>query len=465
MEMGQKQNLVQAMRQEQTMTFQQIQALEMLFLPILELQTVINTELEKNPVLETEIDSSEPDLGGNDSTDSDEWLDKILKLDEENRYIKGSRTYRSEDEEERRQHYLDSIVSEQTFQEILIEQLRFLELDKATYECCEAVISGLDDDGYLKSHPADLAMASGQSLDNVKRAIRIIQQLEPAGVCAANLKERLMLQLERKGRANSLTYRVVSEYLDDLAANHLPQVAKKLGVDIEKIKDVIEEIQTLNPRLSNETVSPHEYIKEEVFVDEEEGEIKVKINNEYLPSLYISKHYKEILNDPNTPKETRDYIKDKIHSGVFLINSIIQRQTTIRKIVMALTEEQRDFFLEGREHMKPLTMSKIAEKIGIHETTVSRAVSGKYLRCKHGLISIRDFFTSGYETDDGKSISNNVVKDAIRQLIDTEDPYSPLSDSDIADKLSAQGYKVARRTVAKYRESMNILSSNLRKQY
>ncbi len=465
MELSQKQNLTQGLRQEQIMTHQQIQALELLFLPVLELQSVINEELAKNPILDTEI-SAEEEKAANLSTENDDWLEKILKMDEENRFIRGKSTAKySEEDEEKRQFYLESITAEQTFQESLLEQLKFMGLDQRLLLCCEVVISGLNDDGYLVSHPADLAMAAGENMNLINQAISIVRQLEPPGVAAKDLRERLMLQLERKGLENTPVYEAVSEHLDDIAANRLPQVAKRMGITIEKLKDIVAEIQNLNPRINTDSVSPHEYIQEEVEVYEEEGELKIKVKNEHLPSLHISKHYRELLEDATTPRETRDYIKDKLKAGTFLINSIIQRQSTIKRIVTALVEHQAEFFLTGMNCLKPLTMAKIAEKLGIHETTVSRAVAGKYMRCKYGLLPIRHFFSTGYETEDGESVSKNVIKDAIRALIDKEDVYSPLSDSDIVEKLKSEGYNVARRTVAKYRESMNILPSHLRRQY
>ncbi len=465
MDLSQKQNIIQTMRQEQTMTHQQIQALELLFLPALELEAAINSEIEKNPVLEIEKTDDVPEMKGDN--DGDEWLDKVLQLEDDKRYIRsGSHSNYSEETEEKRQHYLDSITAEQSFQEFLLEQLKFLDMDDKLREACEAVISGLDDDGYLTSHPADLAMATGQSLEVVREAVGIVQQLEPAGVAAPDLRGRLMLQLERQGRQDEPVYTAVSKYLDEIAANHLPQVARSMKVSLDELKEIIHEIQALNPRLTNESVSPHEYIREEVVVEEnEDGSVDVKMSNEHLPNLYISKHYRDLLNDPNTPKETRDYIKEKLHAGVFLINSIIQRQTTIRKIVNALVEYQEDYFTKGRDSLKPLTMAQIADKVGIHETTVSRAVAGKYLRCKYGLIPIRNFFTSGYQTEDGQSVSKNVVMDVIKEMIDNEDPYKPLSDSTIVKELKEKGYNVARRTVAKYRDQMNILPSNLRRQY
>ena len=464
MDFEQRQTLTPSQRQEQVMTHHQIQALELLSQPVLELQSAINAEIEKNPVIETDFDDQpDPkDINGDD----DEWLEKVLKLDEESRYIRGHVSGRvSEEEEERRQHYLDSITEEMTFQQSLIEQIKFLDLDDKLKNSCEVVISGLDDDGYLKSHPADLAMAAGVSMDYINKAITTVQGLEPAGVAAKDLRERLMLQLERKEMSSSPAYIAIREHLDDIASNRLPQVAKKMGITIEALKDIIEVIQTLSPRLAAEPVSPHEYIREEVDITEEGGELKVKMNNEYLPSLRISSHYKDLLKDPNTPKDTRDYIRDKVRAGVFLINSVLQRQTTIKKIVSAIVEWQADYFLKGASHMRPMTMAQIAEKAGIHETTVSRAVAGKHLRCKHGLIPMRKFFSTGYEAEDGSIVSNNVVKDIIRTMVDKEDSSSPLSDSDIAAELKKQGYVVARRTVAKYRDLLTIPPSNLRRQY
>jgi RNA polymerase sigma-54 factor len=464
MDFEQRQTLSPAQRQEQVMTHHQIQALELLSQPVLELQSAINAELEKNPVLETDFDDA-PDpkeLAGED----DEWLEKVLKLDEESRFIRGRTVGRvSEEEEERRQNYLDSITEEMTFQQSLLEQLKFLDLDDKLRNACEVVVSGLDDDGYLKSHPADLAMAAGASMELIAKAIGTVQELEPAGVAAKDLRERLLLQLDRKDMGGTLAYIAIRDHLDDIGGNRLPQVAKKMGIDIEGLKGAIETIQTLSPRLVAEPVSPHEYIREEVDIEEEAGELKVKMNNEYLPSLRISGRYKEMLKDANTPKDTRDYIKDKIRAGVFLINSVIQRQTTIRKIVAAIVEWQADFFLKGANHMRPMTMAQIAEKAGIHETTVSRAVAGKHLRCKHGLIPMRKFFSTGYEAEDGSIVSNNVVKDIIRGMVDKEDSAKPLSDSEIAADLKKQGYNVARRTVAKYRDLLAIPPSNLRRQY
>ena len=228
---------------------------------------------------------------------------------------------------------------------------------------------------------------------------------------------------------------------------------------------VLNVIHGLSPHLQHGEVSPHEYIEEEVTVLETTEGLEVHMNNGYLPPLHISKQYRKYLQDPDCTKEVREYVKEKIRSGVFLINSIIQRQTTIQKIALAIVENQAQYFHLGPDFLKPMTMSQVAEMVGVHETTVSRAVSGKFLRCKHGLVPMRNFFTTGYEDEHGNSVSNSVVKNAIRKIIDDEDKFNPVSDSQIGRILSKQGLKVARRTVAKYRESMGILPSNLRRKY
>ncbi len=461
MNLAQKQNVVQSLRQEQIMTHQQIQALEFLSTPVLELQTMVTEEIGKNPILDADADAAKTETW----KDDDEWLEKVMKLEEDSRFIKSSYQFVNVEENEKRQHYLESIEAPKTLQSYLLEQLRFFDITDSLHSCCEVVISGLNDDGYLGSHPADLAMVCGESLGVVNEAIDMIKHLDPVGVGAKDLREFLMIQLERSEKQDSLAYIIVRDYLPEIANNHLPAIARKLKISLAELNEVLEEIKTLNPRLNVDDVKPHEYIKEEVEVFEDDGEFHVKMVNDYLPSLYINKQYKQLILDPGTPKDVRDYVKEKIRSGVHLINSIIQRQTTILKTVNAIVAEQNDFFRHGTKHLKPMTMSHIAQRVGVHETTISRAVAGKYLKCKHGLLSLRLFFSTGYQAEDGSSVSNIVVKKSIKKLIDNEDVYSPLSDSKLALLLEKKGLKVARRTVAKYRESMGVFSSNLRRKY
>jgi len=466
-DISQQQRNLQTLRQDQSMTHQQIQALELLATPVLDLQALINDELEKNPVLEGEppenLESFSP-TSDNDNTD-EKWLDQLLRLDDEVRHIKARSQASNPDDQERRQHFLESICATPTLQDYLLEQLQFFDLDPETRACCELVLSGMNDDGYLTSHPADLAMASGEPLQRISQTIEILQRLDPPGVCARDLRERLLLQLRRQGKSNTLTYTAIHDHLDDLANNRLPQVARKLKITMTDMQAIISEIQSLNPRLQHDTNNASDYVEEEASVIEHNGKLEVQINNQYLPNLYISPQYKQLLEDPDTPKETRDYIKEKMRAAMFLINSINQRQSTLERIVGAIAQTQGDFFRGGMSHMRPLTMAQIATTVGVHETTVSRAVSGKYLRCKFGLLPLRQFFSAGFQTDDGKGVSSNAIKNAISKLIDNEDKTAPLSDSCIAKQLQTQNFNVARRTVAKYREALGIIPSHLRKSY
>ena len=461
----------QSMRQEQTMTHHQIQALEMLFAPVMELSSIISGEVEKNPVLEVESEKYEKleleDVNDEEvakSNETDEWVEKILQLDSKTPYGRVGTPIQQESEE--RRHFLDSLTTHKTLHDHLVEQLMFMGLSEDLRASCETVISGLDDDGYLTAHPADLSMVTGENVDDIRAAIKVIQKLEPAGVGASNLKERLLLQLERDNKQESSTYIAIEVYLEDIAANRLPKVAKAMQITMTELHQIISEIKNLNPHLSDSLpILPHNYVEEEVEILESKGKLKVKINNGHLPSLKISAYYKKMLQDPNLTKDAKDYIKSKINGGVFLINSLMQRQSTIEKITNAIAKEQDAFFKEGLNHLKPLTMSQIADMSGVHETTVSRAVAGKYLKCKYGMFPLRFFFTPGYTSSNGEAISNATVKKAIKELIEKEDPRKPLSDSQLANLLKEQGLKVARRTVAKYRESLSILPSNLRRQY
>jgi RNA polymerase sigma-54 factor len=373
----------------------------------------------------------------------------------------------STEDEERKQHYFDSITQKTNFYDDLAAQLALMDLDEKKRKACEIILSGLDDEAYLTAHPADLAMASGLSMEQVHEAIEIVKSLEPAGVGAVNLQERLLLQLQRQGREDTLTYRAVKECMDDLANNRLPKIAKTLGVSIEEIRGLVEEIKLLKPRIvEGEGVHPFEYVEEEasIFADDNR-ELKVTVSGRHLPLLHISKHYRDLLNDQSVSSETKKYIRDKIRAGATLINSISQRQSTLERILNAIVAVQKNYFLEGEDYLKPLTMAEVAEKVGVHETTVSRAASNKYVRCVYGLIPISKFFSAGYRSADGQEVSNAVVKKAIKRYIRNESPERPYSDSALVKLLKDDGLAVARRTVAKYRENMGILPSNLRRQH
>lgn len=394
MPLTQEQHYTQDLQQEQTITHQQIQALELLAAPMLDLRTAITEEMEKNPVLEIEnnekVDEELPSEEETAPEENEDWLDQLLEL--EDKTYRGPSVRRvSKEEEKRRQHFLNSISVKKTSHDTLLEQLSFLNLDEELREQCEMIVDSLDTDGYFAGHPADLAMVCGASMDEIEKAISVVQSCEPAGVAARNLRERLLIQIRRKGLEDSLAHTLVRDHLDDIAGNRILKLVKTLDRDLEEIRTAVLEIQELNPHIEwSGSEDSSQYVEAEVTVLEKKGKLTVRLNNTRFPSLRISSVYRKLLADPSSSNETREYIKEKIRSAAVLINSLAQRQTTLGRIAEAIVEKQAGYFRDGIGKMKPLTMAEVAEKVGVHETTVSRGVAAKYLRCKHGLIPLRN---------------------------------------------------------------------------
>lgn len=478
------QNLSQTQHQRQTLNLSQSQrqSLNLLHLPVAELQTAVNEEIAQNPVLDSE--PQEGVLLPKLSEDSDDWLEQLLAMREENRFIGGGHQAVSPEEEAKRQLFLESVTDEVSFTRHLLNQIQFLGLSETVQSACEAVISALDDDGYLKTPIQDLCMIANLPQTVLEQAVQTVRELDPPGVAAHDIRDRLLMQLERQGKADTLTYKAVRDYLSDIGTNKLPKVMQKLNITSDEMNQIVGEIQHLHPRLEFDTaVSPHEYISEEAEVTENaEGSFSVTVRHDRLPPLYINRHYLDMLKDTSLPKEVHDYIKEKLKSGTGLINGILQRQSTIKRVVSAIVSAQEDFFRYGESRLKPLTMSEVAVSCGVHESTVSRTVAGKFLRCRFGLYPIRAFFTSGVqvnsmsdspsENSDStvsesvlETLSNDVVKNKIKTLIDAENHLKPLSDAKLTELLNAAGFTIARRTVAKYREQLNILPTHLRRQF
>ncbi len=461
------QGLFQHQALKQVIGPQMQQSLQILQAPALELQQIIQQEIAINPVIEVETNDVSLEQTAPEDPDAD--ISELSRLDEEWReYYAQSRaqsTPRTSDDEERHQFMMDSIVAQTTLQEHLLSQLNLLDIrDEKLREMCEFIIGNIDDDGLLHTTIEELSLRHSLPMDEIEKAKGIVQGFEPVGVGAQNLRECLLLQLERSGRKASLAYRIIDHYLDDLAHKRYTALSKKLATPPEQISRAAEVISSLDPRPAQGfTQMRNHYVTPDIHIERVNGELIPVMNNNDLPHLRISNAYKDLLSQPDTGSEARSYIREKIRGAKFLIRSIAQRQQTIQRIAVEIINHQRDFFDHGPSHLKPLNMAKVAEAVGVHETTVSRAIAGKYMSTQHGVFELKYFFTSGVRTEGGDDLSNTAVKNAIGEIIKVESSHKPYSDEQLVKQLNNRGIKVARRTVAKYREAMGVLPSHLRK--
>ena len=545
------------------------QSLALLQAPMLELKALVERELQQNPVLEevspAEADSPEkldadddkiaatadpaepPTDVSFDSTfeerspesgdDFQTEFERLAQMDQEWRdHLAQTNlaTRPSVEDEEKRQFRFDSLVADPSLQEALLEQVRDAEIAEADYPVAEAIIGNIDDHGYLKASLEEIAQATGRSVEQVQPVLQIVQTFEPPGVAARDLRECLLLQLQRAEQTESLEYRIIRDHMEALSRRRIPELARATETSIEDVQSALARIAQLEPRPGREFSSEEaHYVLPEVFVQRLGDDFVVTTNNDQVPHLRISNTYKDLMSrsavDPaslaaafaEAPKalrtlaneaaeamrqgkdipalghllqlaeqreltpdgrravqvamaqlqekaafiEARDFIRDKIRAGKFFIKSLHQRQQTIANIAHEIVARQREFLEKGVAHLKPLTMATVAEAVGVHETTVSRAVSGKYMQTPQGVFEMKYFFTSGIQTQDGAGLSNTSVKDMIAEIFKAESPTQPLSDREVVQMLKEKGIVIARRTVAKYRIELNILPSNLRKVY
>ncbi|HAB19146.1 MAG TPA: RNA polymerase sigma-54 factor, partial [Verrucomicrobiales bacterium] len=313
----------------------------------------------------------------------------------------------------------------------------------------------------------ELSFSTGIPAEELEAALKLVQSFQPPGVGARDLRECLLLQLEQSGRQNSIEYQVVRDHMDALGKRRFPEIARVLGISPAEAQTVGANIAQLDPRPGRSFSSePEQYIVPEIIVTRtSSGEFSVTTTNDYLPHVRISNTYKDLLSNAETTPEVREYIREKIKAGKFLIKSLHQRQSTILNIAQEIVKRQRDFMEHGVTQLRPMTMLQVAEVVGVHETTVSRAVSGKFMATPQGVFELKYFFTSGLATSNGETVSNKSVKTALTDLITNEPKGAPLSDEELVARLKEQGIIIARRTVAKYRSELRVLPSHLRKVY
>jgi RNA polymerase sigma-54 factor len=337
--------------------------------------------------------------------------------------------------------------------------------DALMREIGEAIIGNLDDDGYLVATVEDLVNMGSWPPAEVDRALRLVQGFDPVGVAARDLQESLLLQLRHGGHAGSPAERIVAEHMRLLQNHQIPELAKKLGIGIDELKPHIELIRHLDPKPgSRYNPSQSQYVIPDVYIVKVEDQYVAVLNEEGLPQLRISPVYRRLLDKGSgNSDETRAYVKDKFRSALWLIKSVEQRQKTIHKVASSIINFQKDFLDHGIEYLRPLVLRDVATDIGMHESTVSRVVTNKYMHTPQGVFEMKYFFHSGIASSYGEAVSSVTIKQRIRKIIDQEDARKPLSDSKIVSMLQREGLDLARRTIAKYREELKIPTSNQRK--
>lgn len=460
-------SLHQSFSQQQTLAPQMRKSLEILQVGTLELSQIVRQALETNPVLEEcseslSLDAEAPEADNADALEylnetDDDWRDYAI--------TSGQTTPWNVDDEERRQHFYDSIVAPESLQQHLQQQLDMSMVEPAVYQAAQAILGNLDARGFHDLPIKELGSRLGLKAALLNAALALVQSFHPPGVGADGIIDSLRLQLEHSGHKNSLEYKIVSDHLEALARKHYAGIARALGTSEERIAEAAANIGhlSLNPGGEFEPTNNPHVLPDVVIEREASGHWLAQLTNEHLPSLRLNDFYKDMIGSSGVDSKTRQFLRDHISEGRSLIRAISLRQETILAIAHKIIEYQRPFLEKGPRHMRPLTMTSIAEELNMHNATISRAVAGKYLLTPHGLMDMRAFFASGYNTGDGEEVSNTGVRQAIQQLVTRESPVKPLTDAAITKQLAAQGIKIARRTVAKYREQLNILPVHLRK--
>ncbi len=462
MELGQRPEL----RQKFTLSPQVYQGLSILAMPVAELQVLVETELLENPVLEVEEFEDEPAEPEDERADVadderawDEWLDQYAELDNLDPIIPRDPNAEDINTEEFVGGYL-------SFDEYLLEQLGMLDLDDATRRAAQAIVGSLDGDGFLVTPLDEVAAIAGVSPTVADRALAVVQQLDPPGVGARDLAEALRIQRDYLGIDEPLLEDIICDHLDDIAANHFRKVARKLQVDEAEIRRLVEILRQLNPRPAG-AFSPGPspgYVVPDVTIRRFGDDWVITPNSEAVPTLRVSSRYRTMLRGGSgADAETVRYLKDKIRSAETFIKNVDRRKDTVSRITKIILEVQNEFFEDGKGSLRPLRLEDVAVEIGVHLSTVSRGVTGKYMATPYGMFELKHFFSGGYRTSTGMDVAATTVKETLRGMLTSEDPLHPLSDQKLAEMLSHKGIPVARRTVAKYREEMGIEPSWARK--
>jgi RNA polymerase sigma-54 factor len=448
------------------------QAIKLLPMSTLELSEMLNQEMVENPMLE-EVPTEElqPVEAAAEKQEEQKPPEKTDTWDDQDYeyffgdYLDDGYRPRTPTEVKELPPIENTLSTSASLSDHLLWQLSMQTDDALLREIGEAIIGNLDDDGYLVATVDEIASMGPWSTENVERALRVVQTFDPIGVAARDLQECLTLQIRHLGLSGSPAEKIVTEHLRLLQNHQVPELARKLGMSIDDLKQHIELIRHLDPKPgSRHNPSQSQYVIPDVYVVKVEDQYVAVLNEEGLPQLRISPVYRRLL-DKGTENsdETRAYVKDKFRSALWLIKSVEQRQKTIHKVATSIINFQRDFLDHGIEYLRPLVLRDVANDIGMHESTVSRVVTNKYMHTPQGVFEMKYFFHSGIASSYGEAVSSVTIKQRIRKIIEQEDPRKPLSDSKIVSILQREGLELARRTIAKYREELKIPTSNQRK--
>lgn len=476
--MALEQRLEVKMLQKLILTPQLQQAIKLLQLPQLELSQMLNNELVENPFLEETADEAPPEEprglesseeGRENAFDEAEApLEKLMGFGADEYF--DSRSYDGRDlgyfsPDSNPVQSLENYVSQGSdLSDHLSWQLRLSDAPDAVRTAADSVIGNVDDNGYLQATEEDISKFADVEPETARAAIRLVQGFDPPGVAARDLRECLLLQLEPLGLTGTLVERLVRDHLGDIEKRKYQMLAARYGCTQEVIREAVHVIKGLEPKPGRgfSNLQPV-YIKPDVYVVRDNDDFRIVLNDESVPNLRINSYYRKLLMNKNAlSKDEKEYLNERLRSAVWLLKSLDHRNKTIYRVTESILNFQREFFLKGVAEMKPLNLKDVAMDLDMHESTVSRATSNKYLTCSHGLFNFRYFFSSGIKGEHG-AVSSTSVKDMMEKIVREEDPAKPLSDQKIAEMLGNFNMKIARRTVAKYRDELGIPPQNVRK--
>jgi len=490
---GMQLNLSQTQRMDQRMILapRMIQSMEILQLPVMDLEARVRQELDDNPALELKEgvdDDAAEDTGPADFEEAKSDPDGELVITENNEldfhrldalardygeaYSEEHRPSRAglDEEGDRKHDAMSNTPSRpQSLQDYLNEQVGFLELASELSDLIEFLISHIDADGFLKLSNDEIATTypPGASPEVIEEAVDILQHFDPQGVGARTREECLLLQVTNETPHAEIVRELIQHHLEDVAANRLPIIQKKTGFDISKVQEAIEVLRHLNPKPGAQFGAENiPYVVPDAIVERNEsGDYDVRLVDDWVPEVHIPRHVIEMARDRNASQKDREYFKRKIQSAQWLVEAIEQRRSTLEKVTRAIIRHQRAFLDKGPENIEPLKMQQISDIVGVHVTTVSRAVDDKWVQTPRGIFPLKRFFGGGTHTSSGEEVAWETIKNKLLELIDHEDKSNPLSDEDLVTKLQESGYPVARRTVTKYRKMLRIPSSRQRKDW